>query len=33
VSKNQVIVIRDGKVASVGTSVPAGAKLVDLSNE
>src|SRR3954467_211645 len=33
VSKNQVIVVHDGKIASIGTSVPAGAKLVDLSNE
>ena len=33
VSKNQVIVVHDGKIASIGTSVPAGAKLLDLSNE
>ncbi len=33
VSKNQFIVVHDGKIASVGTSVPAGAKVVDLSNE
>src|SRR4051812_44606695 len=33
VSKNQVIVIHDGKVASVGGAAPAGAKVIDLSNE
>jgi imidazolonepropionase-like amidohydrolase len=33
VAKNQVIVVHEGKIASVGTSVPAGAKLIDLSNE
>ena len=33
VSKNQVIVIHDGKIASVGTTAPTGAKLIDLSNE
>src|SRR3954467_9750517 len=33
VTKNQVIVVHDGKIASVGTSVPAGAKVIDLSNE
>jgi imidazolonepropionase-like amidohydrolase len=33
VTKNQVIVVHDGKITSVGTAVPAGAKLIDLSNE
>ena len=33
VSKNQVIVVRDGKIASVGGAVPGGAKLIDLANE
>src|SRR3954467_15959504 len=33
VTKNQVIVVHDGKIASVGSAVPAGAKVIDLSNE
>src|SRR4051812_16494367 len=33
VSKSQVIVVHDGKIASVGSAVPAGAKVIDLSNE
>src|SRR5712671_1092195 len=33
VTKNQVIVIHDGKIASVGGALPTGAKVIDLSNE
>src|SRR5213595_188764 len=33
VTKNQVIVIHDGKIASIGGAAPAGAKVIDLSNE
>src|SRR5438046_8344267 len=33
VAKNQVIVVHEGKIASVGATVPAGAKLIDLSSE
>ncbi|HVP43829.1 MAG TPA: hypothetical protein VMS96_10375, partial [Terriglobales bacterium] len=33
VADNRVIVIKDGKVESVGGSVPAGAQVIDLSKQ